>query len=173
MGDVGGQFCLRLRTLLDRAPSNAAKTDYGCNGGDAFVDPTVFGGPQGPTTYAAGTSAAGQTNWQSIGNTATGVIYAGSQISMASITDGASNTYLLGEKSLNIDAYLNGTDLGDNESAYMGDNGDICRWEAPAIRSLRTRPVSPLGNPTAAPIRAASAWRCATARCGSSAFSLI
>jgi len=112
-------------------PTTVAKTDYACNGGDAFIDPSVFGGPQGPATYAAGTSTAAQTNWQTIGNTATGVMYAGSQISMGLITDGASNTYLLGEKSLNVDAYLAGTDQGDNENAYMGDNGDICRWGGP------------------------------------------
>ena len=46
-----------------------------------------------------------------------GVIYTGSQIKLADITDGASNTYLLGEKSLNADAYATGTDPSDNECA--------------------------------------------------------
>lgn len=125
----GSSFASDCALSSTGAPANAAKTDYGCNGGDTFIDPSVFGGPQGPATYAAGLS--GTANWQTIGNTATGVLYPGSQISMGSITDGASNTYLLGEKYLNIDAYLTGSDQGDNENAYMGDNGDICRWGGP------------------------------------------
>ena len=59
------------------------------------------------------------------------MIYAGSQLSLASVTDGASNTYLLGEKYIDPDDYTNGNDLGDNENAYMGDNEDISRWANP------------------------------------------
>jgi len=114
-------------------PTTVAKTDYAANGGDAYIDPSSFGGPQGPSSYANGVSTSAQTTWQTISNTATGVIYAGSQISMGLITDGASNTYLLGEKSLNPDSYLNGADNCDNENAYMGDNEDICRWGGSGI----------------------------------------
>ena len=125
---AGSSFSADCALSSGGAPANVAKTDYGANGGDAYIDPSAFGGPSGPSSYANGTSTAAQTTWQTIGNTATGVIYAGSQISMGLITDGASNTYLLGEKSLNPDSYLNGADNCDNENAYMGDNEDICRW---------------------------------------------
>ena len=63
----------------------------------------------------------------------TGVIYAASQIPLAMVTDGTSNTYLCGEKYLDPDNYFNGLDGGDNEDAYMGDNGDILRWGGPTI----------------------------------------
>jgi prepilin-type N-terminal cleavage/methylation domain-containing protein len=134
--ETAGYFSSDCALSSGTVPTTVAKTDYACNGGDSYIDPTGFGGPNsgtggGPGTYGAGTSAAAQVTWQSIGNTATGVIYPGSQIAMASITDGASNTYLLGEKYLNPDSYTNGADLGDNENAYMGDNGDICRWGGP------------------------------------------
>ena len=61
---------------------------------------------------------------------ATGIVYCGSLIKMADITDGASNTYLAGEKYLNPDAYSTGTDAGDNETCYTGDNQDIERWSS-------------------------------------------
>jgi hypothetical protein len=36
----------------------------------------------------------------------------------------------VGEKYLSPDNYLTGTDSGDNENMYMGDNEDITRWVA-------------------------------------------
>ena len=58
----------------------------------------------------------------------TGVMYSGSLIKMADIPDGATNTYLAGEKNLAPDYYSNGEDYGDNESALVGDDQDITRW---------------------------------------------
>jgi prepilin-type N-terminal cleavage/methylation domain-containing protein len=112
-------------------PTTVAKTDYACNGGDHVMDPSAFGGPNGPTTYANGTSSTAQQIWLAIGNQCTGVMYPGSQIGYAAITDGNSNTFMLGEKYLDPDNYTDGADSGDNENAYMGDNEDICRWGGP------------------------------------------
>jgi prepilin-type N-terminal cleavage/methylation domain-containing protein len=114
-------------------PTTVAKTDYACNGGDYPLDPSsVEGGPNGPATYASGISAADKLKWFAIANTATGVMFPASQIGAAAITDGNSNTFLLGEKYLDPDNYTNGADNGDNENAYMGDNEDICRWGGPS-----------------------------------------
>jgi prepilin-type N-terminal cleavage/methylation domain-containing protein/prepilin-type processing-associated H-X9-DG protein len=60
----------------------------------------------------------------------TGIVYCGSLTKMADVTDGASNTYLAGEKYLNPDAYLTGSDGSDNETCYTGDNQDIERWSS-------------------------------------------
>ena len=46
---------------------------------------------------------------------------------MAAITDGLSNTYLLGEKFLDPDNYFSGNDPGDNENAFTGLNWDLTR----------------------------------------------
>ena len=51
-----------------------------------------------------------------------------SQITPADVTDGTSNTYLLGEKYMDADHYLDGGDVGDNEAALIGDDRDITRW---------------------------------------------
>jgi len=41
------------------------------------------------------------------------------------ITDGTSNTYLVGEKNLDPDVYKTGTSLNDNESLFCGDDLDM------------------------------------------------
>ena len=57
----------------------------------------------------------------------TGISYYRSVVKLADITDGASNTYMLGEKYLDPDYYLNGLDYTDLESMYGGWNDDIYR----------------------------------------------
>jgi prepilin-type N-terminal cleavage/methylation domain-containing protein len=56
-----------------------------------------------------------------------GIIYGRSETKMAHITDGASNTYLLGEKNVSINNYLTGEDNGDNENMYMGFSNESFR----------------------------------------------
>ena len=126
-------------------PATVAKTDYGCNSGDNPVEPGVvwndsqgesnYNDDAGPGRYADGVNTTGMSNWLTIAKDSTGVIFPGSQCKPESVTDGTSNTYLLGEKVLNPDSYLNGADPGDNENAYMGFNADIARWGGPSVGS--------------------------------------
>lgn len=65
-----------------------------------------------------------------------GMIYMRSEVSFRQVTDGTSKTYMVGEKSMNIDAYEGGTatDHGDDEGYLTGHNGDNVRSSAfPAI----------------------------------------
>jgi hypothetical protein len=64
------------------------------------------------------------------GKTFTGVIYGRSEVEVRQITDGLSNTYLIGEKHVPLDHYYTGEDPGDNESLYVGFNNDTCRSTA-------------------------------------------
>ena len=126
-------------------PPTVAKTDYACNAGDNPVEPEWsdsgfsnlpdYNDNAGPPSYATGTAPAGMQNWLGMAQASSGVIFPGSQCKPESVTDGTSNTYLLGEKVLNPDSYddhgcLAGDncDGGDNENAYMGFNADIGRW---------------------------------------------
>jgi len=53
-----------------------------------------------------------------------------STLSLASVKDGLSFTYLLGEKAVAANMYTTGLSLGDNENQYIGFNADIGRWTA-------------------------------------------
>jgi prepilin-type N-terminal cleavage/methylation domain-containing protein/prepilin-type processing-associated H-X9-DG protein len=60
-------------------------------------------------------------------NSITGLSYARSEVTMAMIADGTSNTYLLGEKSVDPDQYLTGADGGDDWTMFTGHQDDIVR----------------------------------------------
>jgi len=96
-----------------------AKSDYAINAGDAD-----FGGGPGPQTLQEGDSRRYQ--WNDF-RQANGLSYLRSMVRRSQIIDGGSNTYLLGEKYLQIDLYETGTDPGDNESPYTGVNVDHTR----------------------------------------------
>lgn len=135
------------------SPFLVQKTDYAGNAGDNVAEPGLvwsggtsagYNGDAGPGTYAAGTDPInGIPLWKRFSTPRktpsdpdlyqTGVIYEASTITKAHITDGASNTYLIGEKHLIVDNYENGYDEGDNENAMIGFNEDICRWGGPNV----------------------------------------
>ena len=99
----------------------AAHSDYAGNGGDnKFVDSTQC---YQPGSYTDGLS---RTFWINFPQ-ATGVCSAHSELKLAAITDGLSNTYLVGEKFMDPDYYWNGNDPGDNENAFTGLNWDLTR----------------------------------------------
>ena len=58
----------------------------------------------------------------------TGVCFQRSTIRMSDVTDGTSNTYLVGDKYLCSDSYYDGMDGGDDQAALCGDNGDVNAW---------------------------------------------
>jgi prepilin-type processing-associated H-X9-DG protein len=57
-----------------------------------------------------------------------GISYSQSTVRMATITDGTTNTYLIGEKVVSSDTYYTSDDVGDGMSAYSGHDWNICRW---------------------------------------------
>jgi len=113
--------------------SQCIKTDYAANGGDTKrMDSAYQNSPYHPNSYSDGDSAAW---WQGLWAanptpTCNGVAVAHCQMPLAAITDGLSNTYLVGEKYLEPDLYFTGTDAGDNESAYVGYDDDSTRTAA-------------------------------------------
>jgi prepilin-type N-terminal cleavage/methylation domain-containing protein/prepilin-type processing-associated H-X9-DG protein len=81
-----------------------------------------------PANYtAAATYAWPSTGSGPGGHNILGVCYCRSQVTMAMITDGASNTYLLGEKPVDPDCYTEGHDGGDDWTMFTGHQDDIVR----------------------------------------------
>jgi prepilin-type processing-associated H-X9-DG protein len=127
-------------------PRVTCKSDYAANGGDYCTgpaSPAVPGAPfwgqvgnqdSGPPSTTSVENPPGQmtgaarAEFNFVGKYATGIVFVGSMVRMCDVTDGASSTYLLGEKYINPDYYVNGNDEGDNETAFAGDNGDVSRW---------------------------------------------
>ena len=56
-----------------------------------------------------------------------GICYVCSEVQLSWISDGVSNTYMLGERLLNSDHYYDGLAPDDNESYYTGCNNDTLR----------------------------------------------
>ena len=167
MSGGGGDNSQRYSNGQASATPSVAKTDYACNGGDSNEDPSTTAVIQGyniSTPWGTGNNAGGPTSYQqglgqlavwdtssstalqnslancyftAKGQTPTGVIFTASMITAGNITDGASTTYLVGEKYLNSDSYYSGADGGDNESAYMGSNEDIERGGGPNLTAPR------------------------------------
>ena len=136
----GGDNSQRFGSGFASAAPLVAKTDYSANGGDVYTSPGTNGAPWGtsndeggPTDYPTGTSATAMTYWAKLGQASTGVVCGASMVTSAHIKDGISNTYLFGEKYLNPDAYLDGNDAGDNETAYTGANEDTIRQGGPSL----------------------------------------
>jgi prepilin-type N-terminal cleavage/methylation domain-containing protein len=107
----------------------AARSDYACNSGTVYTDPSSNGSSfsyWGPATFAE--ALASSENWEKIAALNTGVCFAGSKTSIREMKGGTSHAILFGEKFLSQDYYSTGRDPGDNENMFMGDNWDTCRF---------------------------------------------
>jgi prepilin-type N-terminal cleavage/methylation domain-containing protein len=97
-----------------------ARADYAACSGNMAPD-EIFGGP---SSLAQGDSPG--YGWpNTIGFT--GIMFQRSALRMTDIQRGTSNTFMIGEKYLNPQSYINGSDGGDNECMYVGFDNDISR----------------------------------------------
>ena len=123
--------------LIFMSPASAdlvARTDYVANYGSTGAYEYFTG----PVTLTQGDDPAWAGNWHTPQNgclAQNGISYERSEIGLALITDGASNTIMCGEKYLGPDWYYTGLDGADNESMYCGFNNDSHRsTAAPPLR---------------------------------------
>jgi prepilin-type N-terminal cleavage/methylation domain-containing protein/prepilin-type processing-associated H-X9-DG protein len=109
-----------------------AVSDYAANAGDGPLD-----GSGGPGSL----SGADSFTWRLAQST--GVIYEHSEVQNAQIRDGASNTFLVGEKYLRPDDYVTALDPADDTPMYQGAGPDTLRWTGGGVVAGVTAPSSP------------------------------
>jgi hypothetical protein len=97
---------------------HVAKSDYAINGGDTIVN-------TGTGPLSTDPEDIRNHEWPDI-TQYNGVSFLGSEVNMNQITDGLSNTYLVGEKYVIPGDQQ--ADLGDDQLMYVGDDADIRRW---------------------------------------------
>lgn len=117
----------------------ASRTDYAVCAGDAIINTPA--GP--PSTNPSDLQSYAWPPWRD----ATGVGYVRTTIRMAEVTDGTSNTALVGEKYLSRLHYLDGVSLGDDQPAYLGDDADNRRWtDEPPKRDGKSDDIQHFGS---------------------------
>ena len=121
--------------FLIPSPTQVGRSDYAMNGN--YATPLGDDDNSGPSDLVTmpvpflNNGVTGQAWW----------------VSMASITDGPANTYLLGEKWVPSDHYTDGFDYGDNEDAYIGSDRDVLRNETqPGLDQPSGGNTSPASN---------------------------
>jgi prepilin-type N-terminal cleavage/methylation domain-containing protein len=123
-----------------------ARCDYAANLGPLFAnddfETTQWLG--GPSAYSRADQATGVfqknrkngtlPNWMSM---IRGIVYQAWEYKLKDVTDGTAKTYLVGEKYLRPEAYLGDLlDIGDDQSAWSGDDLDLCRNADDQVRPL-------------------------------------
>jgi prepilin-type N-terminal cleavage/methylation domain-containing protein len=98
--------------ILDGIP--VARSDYAIDEGDFYLTTAPID-PRSPT-------------WAIYSTGMNGIGFQRSQIRPASIEDGLSNNYLIGEKFVSQRYYDDWSDLGYDQSMFSGDSLDIGRW---------------------------------------------
>lgn len=100
--------------------AEVAKTDYAVNEGDYITDTR-----EGPVTLEEGDS--GKYPWRDT-RKASGICFQRSEVRPAMVSDGLSQTYMIGEKYVTRQNYGTYADPGYDQSAYSGVDVDINRW---------------------------------------------
>jgi prepilin-type N-terminal cleavage/methylation domain-containing protein len=119
---VGVPYWFTLQPRLCGPLTLEAKCDYAANGGPVYV-----GWGEGPSSLAEGDSPT--FNWAGqISGNPRGILTLHRQFCERDVTDGLSNTFMVGECSQNPDWYLTCLSTGDDQPPYMSDEREVVRF---------------------------------------------
>jgi prepilin-type N-terminal cleavage/methylation domain-containing protein len=119
-------------------PTVFGKTDYVINGGTVRGSLTAGISSACLTNYPncqTGCAGATSSDWYCDLSSYNGVNSHRSEITPASVTDGLSQTLLIGEKYLNPNSYETGAEAADNGDTWQGYDWDVVRWTSVAPRA--------------------------------------
>ena len=122
-----------------------ARSDYAGNCG-SVVNPEDSW-PTPPSSFTKGKDPYSDAGWMSNHPNNTrcgGVIYQHSACRMTEITDGTSNTFLCGEKTIDPDYYSTGQDGGDDQGWALGWDYDVNRYTYYPTNAPSFGPPTPL-----------------------------
>jgi prepilin-type N-terminal cleavage/methylation domain-containing protein len=102
-----------------------SRSDYAANGGENFVG---FG--QGPDSLATLSAYSFPSADPNVAKVLSGIMYSHIRYKFTDVTDGLSNTFMVGEKSIGPDWYATGQSIGDDQGPFLSDDLDTTRWTA-------------------------------------------
>jgi hypothetical protein len=110
-----------------RRPAAVARGDYAANMGGGTFPTNRYRSGGSPATAAEG-DAMTDGQWQTAyGPPPDGLVFRRSRVRLKDVTDGASGTYLLGEKYVNPAGMAAGTSDDDDQCLYSGHDRDVLR----------------------------------------------
>lgn len=107
-------------------PSYFGRSDYAANAGSYPASPDCPN--SGPTSLSQGDTTYDWNACDAVVN-CNGICYTRSQVKVANIIDGTTNTYLCGEKSLSIDHYYVNSEHDWYNPVTWGSQGDDQSWD--------------------------------------------
>jgi hypothetical protein len=125
----GKSFSINLVAVpstVSRVPATMARGDYAANMG-AGLAPLFYASGGSPGSMSEG-DLMSEKAWQtSFGPPPDGLIFRRSRSRQKDVTDGTTNTYLLGEKFVDPAKLVVGTSDDDDQSLYSGHDRDVVR----------------------------------------------
>ncbi|MBN2218553.1 MAG: DUF1559 domain-containing protein, partial [Pirellulales bacterium] len=121
--DYHTNYC--TKDVVANMPIDASfRSDYAMNAGDQSTNQFTGSSAHEPTRLSEGDDPTWP--WSDTSNL-TGVCFLRSMIGLGDVTNGATQTYLIGEKYIDPDDYQTGSDAGDREICYVGFDNDTFR----------------------------------------------
>ncbi|MBN2292110.1 MAG: DUF1559 domain-containing protein [Pirellulales bacterium] len=109
-----------------------ARSDYAANGGDHYQESGHALNFTGPPNISTGISR-NYTGWPDWPQRMTGIVTIRSTVTISDISDGTSNTYLVGEKPVMPSKYRTYQHPNDNQTMYSGVDWDTIRQADPTV----------------------------------------